>query len=55
MKLKDLKIGDKFTYDGLAGVFEKKSHEHNGYCLIGLVGKADTLASSCENEVEVEF
>jgi len=53
MKLKDLKIGDKFTFDKLAGVFEKKSHEHNGFCLIGLVGQADTLASSCEREVEV--
>ena len=54
MKLKDLKVGDKFTYSKLAGIFEKKSHEYNGYCLIGLAGRADTLASSCDNDVEVE-
>ena len=35
MKIKDLKVGECFTYDKLEGTFKKKIHDFSGYCIVG--------------------
>lgn len=54
MKLKDLKIGEKFLFANdtiLTDVYVKKGKLNNEYCLVGLPGVYDVFAAPLDTEV----
>jgi hypothetical protein len=54
VKLKDLKVGEKFLFvekDAPAEIHEKKGNANRDYCLVGLPGVYDVFAVNGKKEV----